>query len=168
MPTVKYLPLSVGVSLFKMPMLHIFTMISSRYLSAATYHGFFFKVKNASHFMSCNALEPGHFQNCVILRTPNVAALSYTWYTHWHRVLTKPKNLSVLSTDFHNNVPSPRITYSAQYLCYKALCYKASNILCNIIFFVKNFVVCFQAKPVLQEKLLNCLLRLQGCSLHIR
>jgi len=77
MPTVKYLPLSVGVSLFKMPMLHFFTMIYSRYLSD-TDHGFFFKVKNASHFMSCNALEPGHFQNCVILRTPNAAALSYT------------------------------------------------------------------------------------------
>ncbi len=81
---------------------------------SATYHGFFFKVKTASHFMSCNALEPGHFQNCVILRTPNAAVLSYTWYTHWRCVLTKPKNLkSVLSTDFHNNVPSPRITFSA-------------------------------------------------------
>jgi hypothetical protein len=77
MPTVTYLPLSVGVLLFKMPMLHFFTIISSRYLSA-TYHGFFSKVKIASHFMSCNALEPGHFQNCVILRTPNAAALSYT------------------------------------------------------------------------------------------
>lgn len=86
------------------------------------YHSFFVSKKNSSPFMSCNALEPGHFQNCVILRTPNAAALSYTWYTHWHSVLTKPKNLkTALSTDFHNNVPSSRITFSALHLCYKAI-----------------------------------------------